>query len=62
MKEALEQVKSSMGSGAVILHTRTYQRRHWMGLRRRDVVEVTAGRGLQVPERATATATRSHAI
>jgi flagellar biosynthesis protein FlhF len=52
MKEALAQVKSSMGAGAVILHTRTYQRRRWMGLRHREIVEVTAGRGLNIPDRA----------
>jgi flagellar biosynthesis protein FlhF len=46
MAIALQQVKSAMGPEAVILHTRTYQLRDWMGLRRRDVVEVTAGRGL----------------
>jgi flagellar biosynthesis protein FlhF len=51
MKEALAQVKSSMGSGAVILHTRTYHRRHWMGLRKKEIVEVTAGRGVNVPDR-----------
>jgi flagellar biosynthesis protein FlhF len=46
MALALQQVKSAMGHDAVILHTRTYQLREWMGLRRREVVEVTAGRGL----------------
>lgn len=46
MAEALSQVKTSLGMDAVILHTRTYQRRYCMGLRRRDVVEITAGRGL----------------
>ena len=46
MAIALQQVKTTMGPDAVILHTRTYQLRQWMGLRRRDVVEVTAGRGL----------------
>ena len=46
MAIALQQVKTTMGPDAVILHTRTYQLRQWMGLRRKDVVEVTAGRGL----------------
>jgi flagellar biosynthesis protein FlhF len=58
MAEALSQVKRTMGPDAVILHTRTYQRRQWLGLRRREVVEITAGRGLNVgprqPRRANA--------
>ncbi len=49
MAEALVQVKSEMGGDAVILHTRTYQRRRWLGLRRVEVVEITAGNGLNVP-------------
>jgi flagellar biosynthesis protein FlhF len=48
MAEALYQVKSAMGSDAVILHTRTYWRRRWLGLRRVEVVEITAGAGLQI--------------
>src|SRR5258705_10730356 len=48
MAEALYQVKSAMGTDAVILHTRTYWRRRWLGLRRVEVVEITAGSGLQV--------------
>src|SRR3954466_16334697 len=47
MAEALYQVKSAMGNDAVILHTRTYWRRRWLGLRRYEVVEITAGAGLQ---------------
>src|ERR1051325_3045442 len=47
MAEALYQVKSAMGTDAVILHTRTYFRRRWLGLRRVEVVEITAGAGLQ---------------
>jgi len=47
MAEALYQVKSAMGNDAVILHTRTYWRRRWLGLRRIEVVEITAGAGLQ---------------
>jgi flagellar biosynthesis protein FlhF len=45
MAQALSQVKHTLGADAVILHTRTYQRRHWMGLRCREVVEITAGKG-----------------
>ena len=48
MAECLTQVKSTMGTDAVILHTRTFQTRYWLGLRRREVVEITAGKGLNV--------------
>src|SRR5438045_6564340 len=49
--QAMALVKTEMGSEAVILHTRTLQRRRWMGLRRREVVEITAGVGLNVQSR-----------
>jgi flagellar biosynthesis protein FlhF len=52
MGEALSQVKSAMGSDAVILHTRTLQTRRWLGLRRHEMVEITAGKGLNVGHRA----------
>jgi flagellar biosynthesis protein FlhF len=48
MAMALAQVKSVMGHDAVILHTRTYQRAIWLGLRRKEMVEITAGRGLNM--------------
>src|SRR5450432_1625155 len=48
MREALDQVKSVMGHNAVILHTRTYQRSKWLGLRRQEIVEITAGHGLNM--------------
>jgi flagellar biosynthesis protein FlhF len=51
MAEALTQVKSSMGTDAVILHTRTFQTRAWLGLRRKEMVEITAGRGVGIAER-----------
>lgn len=51
MAEALQQVKATMGHDAVILHTRTYQLRQWLGLKRREMVEITAGRGLNVARR-----------
>src|SRR5438477_391047 len=51
MAEALAQVKATMGASAVILHTRTYSRSVWLGLRRREEVEITAGRGLNVGPR-----------
>ncbi len=51
MAEALQQVKTAMGHDAVILHTRTYQLRQWLGLKRREMVEITAGRGLNTARR-----------
>ena len=62
MAEALGQVKTTMGHDAVILHTRTYHTRQWLGLRRREIVEITAGRGLQVGQRRRTTAVRPAAI
>jgi flagellar biosynthesis protein FlhF len=51
MAQALTQVKSAMGSDAVILHTRTIQKNLWLGLRRRELVEITASRGLHIADR-----------
>src|SRR5713101_3878140 len=51
MGEALTQVKSVMGPDAIILHTRTLQTRQWLGLRRREIVEITAGKGLNIGAR-----------
>ncbi len=51
MAEALRQVKTELGGDAVILHTRTYSRRRWLGLRRQEIVEITAGNGLNVQSR-----------
>lgn len=48
MAEALAQVKSAMGTEAVILHTRTFRKSTWLGLRQREMVEITAGQGLNV--------------
>jgi flagellar biosynthesis GTPase FlhF len=48
MAEALTQVKREMWVDAVILHTRTFQTRYWLGLRRREMVEITAGKGLNI--------------
>jgi flagellar biosynthesis protein FlhF len=59
MAEALTQVKSSMGSEAVILHTRTFHTRVWLGLRRREMVEITAGQGIGIPERRRPSAART---
>src|SRR4051794_13197443 len=51
MAEALAQVEREMGTSAVILHTRSYWRRYFLGLRRREIVEITAGKGLNVDRR-----------
>jgi flagellar biosynthesis protein FlhF len=57
MSAALAEVKSSMGPGAVILHTRTYSKARWLGLRRQEIVEITAGRNIKVRDRQSAPAT-----
>lgn len=59
MAEALTQVKSTMGLDAVILHTRTFHTRAWLGLRKREMVEITAGRGVGVGERTRRAAART---
>lgn len=51
MADALTQVKSAMGSDAIILHTRTYQISQWMGLKRKEIVEITAGKGMNIGRR-----------
>ena len=49
MIECLALVKREMGPQAVILHTRTYSRRRCRGLRKREYVEITAGKPLGSP-------------
>lgn len=51
MAEALQQVKRVLGPDAVILSTRTIQSRRWLGLRKRETVEVMAGKGMNVQSR-----------
>lgn len=46
MAQCLSEVKKTMGVDAVILHTRTYVIRKWLGFKRHEMVEITAGRGL----------------
>jgi flagellar biosynthesis protein FlhF len=48
MAECLAEVKRTIGPDAVIMHTRTYVIRKWLGLKRREMVEITAGRARQV--------------
>jgi flagellar biosynthesis protein FlhF len=57
MAQALAQVKHSLGSDAVILHTRTFHRHRWLGLRRMPVVEITAGQGPRPVRHSMAAAT-----
>lgn len=50
MAEALRQLKDAMGGDAVIMHTRTYERRRWWGSKQ-AVVEITGGYGMPVAPR-----------
>lgn len=59
MAEALVCVKNELGGDAVILHTRTYNRRRWLGLKRVEVVEITASQGLKVSRASTRTRDRA---
>lgn len=51
MAEVLAKVKGELGSDAVILHTRSFRQGGVMGIMARDVVEVTASKGADVPPR-----------
>ncbi len=51
MAECLARVKSELGPSAVILSTRTAYEKRWLGLLRREVVEITAGRGVRTMPR-----------
>ena len=51
MAEALKEVKRVLGADAVILSTRTIKTRRWLGLRKRETVEVMAGKGMNVVSR-----------
>jgi len=62
MAMALQQVKSAMGSEAVILHTRSFTTRQWMGLRRKEMVEITAGKGVNVVSRPVKKAAAAPAV
>jgi len=47
--EAIKRVKTLFGNDAVIVHSRTVEKRRWLGLRKSTHVEVTAGKGAAVP-------------
>jgi flagellar biosynthesis protein FlhF len=57
MIECLALVKREMGPQAVILHTRTYSRRRCLGLRKREYVEITAGKPIGSERRRTTVTT-----
>lgn len=48
MAGALKLVKAELGPGAVILHTRTFRRGGWLGLRQKNVVEITASNDVNI--------------
>jgi flagellar biosynthesis protein FlhF len=52
MSAALAEVKNELGPQAVILHTRSYVKNRWLGLRRREIFEITAGRNVRTQDRA----------
>ncbi len=56
MSECLTRVKSELGRDALILHTRMKVVRFWLGLRRREIVEIVAGSGLNAPRTKPASA------
>jgi flagellar biosynthesis protein FlhF len=56
MAEALTFVKADLGSDAVILHTRTFDRGGFLGFGKRTVVEITAGRAADMPREAESVA------
>jgi flagellar biosynthesis protein FlhF len=49
MGDALAEVKRDLGKDAVILHTRAYKVGGWLGFGGRQMVEITAGSGMNVP-------------
>jgi flagellar biosynthesis protein FlhF len=51
MADAVKEVKRLLGDDAVILTTRMVTTRRWMGLRKRELVEVMAGKGVNVQSR-----------
>lgn len=65
MTQALDAVKADLGADAVILHTRTFTRRRWLGLVRTMIVEVTATTAdhsaVRTDTRSTATARKPNA-
>ena len=67
MADTLARVKQELGSGAVILHTRSFKSGGVMGIGAKNVVEITAGTDVQVAARkkvatqATLTAARARA-
>jgi flagellar biosynthesis protein FlhF len=59
MALALKEVKRLLGSEAVILNTRTLVAKRWFGLKKNEFVEVTAGKGMNVPARKPASISKA---
>jgi flagellar biosynthesis protein FlhF len=51
MSAALTEVKQEMGPNAMILQTRSFYKSRWLGLRKREVFEITASRNARLPDR-----------
>ncbi|MGD0463250.1 MAG: flagellar biosynthesis protein FlhF [Tepidisphaeraceae bacterium] len=51
MSAALTEVKQEMGPNAMILHTRSFYKNRWLGLRRREIFEITATRNVRAADR-----------
>src|ERR1700684_3315667 len=52
MSAALAEVKQELGPGAVILQTRSFTKNRWLGLKRQEIFEITAGRDARGSSRA----------
>jgi flagellar biosynthesis protein FlhF len=52
MKEALDNVRAELGPEAVILQSREIRRRRLLGLAGSPAIEITAGTGLAIPDKA----------
>jgi flagellar biosynthesis protein FlhF len=62
MSAALAEVKQELGPGAVILQTRSFKKSRWLGLRSREIFEITAGRDARGAVRPRASAARQPAV
>ncbi|HEY1923232.1 MAG TPA: flagellar biosynthesis protein FlhF [Tepidisphaeraceae bacterium] len=51
MSAALTEVKQEMGPNAMILQTRSFYKPRWLGLRKREIFEITASRNARLSDR-----------
>jgi flagellar biosynthesis protein FlhF len=51
MSAALTEVKQEMGPNAMILQTRSFYKPRWLGLRKREIFEITASRNARLTDR-----------